>query len=408
MFKIILFITSLFLLLILRFILFYLYTPKVEPGESLEYSATIFNLQEKYGSQTFISKYSNSFSYLPIKIILPKSKTFFEAEIILLSGNITSKVINGVVNYEISNPKIIKITKPLFIFSVAQMIQKKISDLFYLNLSQKDAGLLLGILLGTKANFDKSFLNDLSNTGVMHVIAASGMNVTIVAGFLFFLSVSSFKRSIAIYITVAGLLFYVFISGFQPSIIRALIMISFSLFGQFLGRQYSPVYGLILAAFIMLFYDPSLVSSVSFQLSFASTLGILLFNPLLPQNKFLGDFTTTFSAQLMSLPIIVTAFGSFGVLTLLVNILVLWTVVPLMVLGGIGAILGLLIEPLAYPFLFLAHFLLWYFEQIVMFFGSLNFKLIINVNIFLLIGYYITILGIWFLLKRIKSEELLH
>ncbi len=407
--KTILFITSIILLLVFRFILFYLYSPKLENGEKVEYLATIFALNQQYGSQVFISKYSNAFSYMPIKVFLPVNQNFSEAERINIVGTIKVKLINNKNIYQIDKPKIKKISDPLFIFTWAEDIQSRLADIFYNNLNSKDAGLLLGIVFGTKANFDKNFLTDLSNTGVLHVIAASGMNVTMVGSFLIFLSIRYFKRQTGIFISILGVIFYAFIAGFQPSIDRALIMIIFSYGGQILGRQYSPIYGLMLAGFLMLFYDPMLISSVSFQLSFASTLGILMFRPLFPSNNFMDDFNTTFSAQIMSLPIIVFTFGNYGVLSLLVNFLVLWTVPLLMILGGFAAILGLIISQISIPFLYLSQPLLWYFEKVVEFFGSLNWNLTIkNDNLFLIVGYYILVFGIWIMLTKKYSKTIIE
>lgn len=402
--KINLFIVSIILLLIFRFILFFLTVPNVVNNQKVEYLATISSIQEQYFRQFFLSKYSNQFSYLPIKIFFPKNFKPFEAEKIKLSGNINIKVIKDKQVYSLRNLKIVKISEPNIIYVWVTKIQKKITDFFYLNMSAKDAGLLLGIIFGIKAKFDNNFSQLLSSTGVMHVIAASGMNVTMVSSFIFFLAISSFKRQKAIFLSFIFLTFYILISGFQPSIVRAFIMILFSFLAQILGRQNSGFYGLFLAFFIMVFYDPLLIFSISFELSFLSTLGILMFKPILFKNHFLDDFTTTFSAQILSLPIIIASFGNYGILSILVNVLVLWTIPPLMILGGISAILAFFIAPLAILALILAKPFLWWFENVVEFLGSFNLNVKVGaVNGSLILGYYLLVLGIWIFLKKKKQ-----
>jgi len=121
-------------------------------------------------------------------------------------------------------------------------------------------------------------------------------------------------------------------------------MIIFSFGGQLLGRQYSGWFGLWFAAGLMLLIQPHLIFDLGFQLSVLSTGGIMYFQPLIARVPFLTeDITTSISAQLTTTPIILFAFGTYGTLSLITNALVLWMISPIMIVGGIAGLLGLLI-----------------------------------------------------------------
>ncbi|MEX2012900.1 MAG: ComEC/Rec2 family competence protein, partial [Candidatus Levyibacteriota bacterium] len=251
--------------------------------------------------------------------------------------------------------------------------------LFKRSLPPTSANLLLGIVFGIKEQMDKTFSDQLRNVGVIHVIVASGMNVVMVGGFLS--SVFSFflKRQLALVLTIFGIFFYAILSGFEPPIVRASIMGSFVFISQILGRQNTASYALFLSAFLMLFISPSLISDIGFQLSFAATAGLLYLRPLLELGKarnlikrsIIGeDIATTIAAQAATLPILLSNFGAYSLWSILTNALVLWTIPPLMILGGLGAIFGLAFEPLGRIFIYLALPLLLYFEKIVGVFGE--------------------------------------
>jgi competence protein ComEC len=123
----------------------------------------------------------------------------------------------------------------------------------------------------------------------------------------------------------------------------------------------------------MLFWQPSFLTDVGFQLSFASTLGILVIPDLLKrwQNAFTGDLLTTLSAQAATFPILLGSFGVYSPWSIVVNALVLWTVPILMILGGFAAILAFVFAPLAKLLLYLCLPFLLYFEAITSFFAHL-------------------------------------
>ncbi len=171
---------------------------------------------------------------------------------------------------------------------------------------------------------------------------------------------------------------------------------------QIIGRQTLAVNSLMLAGFGMLFIDPTLVSDIGFQLSFAATLGILYIKPIFQKKEGIGsNVLTTIAAQIATLPIILANFGIYSAYSILVNGLVLWTVPILMMIGGFGAILGLILEPLGQLIVYLCYPLLFYFETVVNIFGEIGGVIAISsLSWQFIVGYYFLLSSAVLLFRR--------
>lgn len=286
-------------------------------------------------------------------------------------------------------------------------IRRKMLLLFSKTLPQPESALVAGVALGSKEGFSSEFYNSLKNAGVLHVVVASGTNVTLVARVLISTLILFATRRAAIIAALIGIWFYAFLVGLEAPITRAAIMGSLVFVAQETGRVYFAWWGLFLSAAVMLLIVPSWITDIGFLLSFAATGGILAFEGpiknLISNLKMTGDveqgspveraqvptkhgmstsdggakrqdppffseaatllkndFSTSLAAQAGVTPILFFAFGQFTPWSPVVNGLLLWTVAPIMALGFVGALLGLLIEPwgqflilLTYPLDFL-------------------------------------------------------
>lgn len=308
----------------------------------------------------------------------------------------------------VKNPEIKKLPKSELL-AITGVIRQKIIDAFEIYLPPKESGLLLGIVLGIKDKIDPEYYQRLRDVGVLHVVAASGSNVSLVAGFLLGFFSIFVKRRGAILFTVLGILFYSLISGFDPPIVRASLMAIFAFAALAFGKQNYSAYILIVTAFLMLFIKPELISDSGFQLSFASTAGIIYIKPIVDRVlhykvlKFVkDDIGTTIAAQLATIPIMLSAFSSYSLSSIVVNALLLWTIPPLMVAGGLASITSIIWSPLSMPFLALAHPFLWYFETIVNLTSKFAGRLEVgSIPVTLLCGYYLLLLtGILAMRKR--------
>ena len=304
-------------------------------------------------------------------------------------------------------PKVTNIYKnPVRQTSIFTNIKDKIRDVYAQNLNSREANLLMGIVFGEK-NLDKESNEAFKNTGVLHVVAASGMNVSMLVSFLLVTFVIFLRRQHALILTFLAILFYTALADFQPSIVRAAIMSGFALAAGLVGRQNTSLLAPFLAAFVMVFWDPEIITSVGFILSFAATAGIILLDPVLKKkikSDLLEDFRTTIAAQLATTPIILFFFGTYSAISIPTNFLVLWTVPPLMALGGVGALLGLITPILSAPFVLLCLPLLLYFRAVVEYFAMASSPVEIkSIPWTLVAGYYLILLALIVLLrKRLK------
>lgn len=265
-------------------------------------------------------------------------------------------------------------------------LRDRVNLIYTRSLEQPQAGLLAGIVLGERALLSDEFSEALSRTGTMHVIAASGYNVSVIT--LVSLSVLTLVMSRKASIVVASLFVcaYAILAGGNPAIVRAALMGLLAYAAQFAGRDYLVHQAFTLTALSMLFAQPWLVRDLSFALSISATWGIIWGTPaidrllewikvrftpkrqasthgsqqtraLLPALVETG-LSTTLAATLATLPFSVIVFGQATLVAPLVNSLVLWLIPPLMALGGLMAVFGLLSQSVASVIALFAHPLL--------------------------------------------------
>ena len=219
-------------------------------------------------------------------------------------------------------------------------------------LPEPHAGLLSGILFGTRATLSKELTDALVTTGTLHIIALSGMNITILTSLVGRLFVPLVGRRSASLITIVIIIMFILFVGPSPSVIRAGIMGAISLLATSSGRQYWSLYTLHLATGIMVVLVPTWITDFSFQLSVLATLGIILFGPksqlqktnvsLLTQfwQPIESNLHITLAAQVFTIPLIFLQFHRISLVSPLANVLIGWTIVPITVLGFLVAILG--------------------------------------------------------------------
>ena len=421
----------LLLILTIRFFVFYSAKSNYQDGQEISFETTLFSEPQ------FLANYQKFTASLPtgenVFVIAALYPQYKYADKIAISGPIrvlsrrgggqsydtsnqnNSLLKNNGVIYALNFPKIEAVktnTNP--ILAVSSFVRQSVADLFNKTLPPDLSSLMLGIVFGIKGPMSKEFVDNLRLSGVMHVIAASGMNITMVAGFLSSIFMLFLKRQTALLASILGIVFYAFLAGMQPSIIRASVMGVLVFSSQILGRQSLGAYGLFLTGFMMLFISPLLLSDVGFQLSFTATAGLLYIRPLFNRVERLSnlskkfplteDFLITFSAQIATLPILLAVFGTYSLWSILVNALVLWTIPTLMILGGVGAILGMVFQPLGSILVYLCLPFLLFFQKIVMFFGALSGVLTVqNLPLSLILGYYLLLLALIFYFSKSKN-----
>jgi competence protein ComEC len=137
--------------------------------------------------------------------------------------------------------------------------------------------ILGGIVFGDDAVAPPGYIkSSFVNSGLLHILAASGMNVAFIFGFWFFILRRLRVPYKVINITGMGLVvLYTLMTGLGPSVIRAALMLLFMLAGKLIDRTAHSVSLLAFVAMLMLVYNPAFINDVGFQLSFRVTFGIL-------------------------------------------------------------------------------------------------------------------------------------
>ena len=253
--------------------------------------------------------------------------------------------------------------------------RKRLIDFYRETLPEPHASLVAGITLGSKSEIPEKFWQDLKKTGVIHVVVASGMNVTFVAGFLISFLTVFLSRKKALVLAVLGIWLYVALSGFEAPLIRAAVMATLAFWAQGVGRLSFSWRVLFLTVLIMLIFNPSWTGDIGFILSFVATTSLMLFQTKINNYlKILPNFlkeglSTSIAAQIGVAPILFVSFGQFNILSPVINALVLWTIPGIMILGGVGGILGLIFPFLGKLILYLSCPLTWWFTKIISIFN---------------------------------------
>ncbi len=223
------------------------------------------------------------------------------------------------------------------------------------SLPEPEASLAAGIAFGRDGNLPDETKSEFRSSGLAHIVAVSGSNVTLVAAVAFALFVPAVGRRYALLPAALMIAGYVTIAGLSPSVVRAGVMAAIFLFGAWLGRPQAGLPALAIAAVIMTALQPAVAADAGFQLSLAATAGLLVFAPwirvglerasrtlppaLAPPGAVLQVAALSTAANIATLPIVFVTFGRVSLIGPLANIVV----EPLFVLAfGASALTALL------------------------------------------------------------------
>ncbi len=274
------------------------------------------------------------------------------------------------------------------------------------------AAFLAGLLVGARRGIPEYILEAFSRTGVTHIIAISGSNITIISavciGFLRYLGIHH-KR--AFWITSVGILLFVLLTGASASVVRAGIMGMLVLFSTYVGRTSRMTNGLVFTASVMCLWNPLiLVYDVGFQLSFLATIGIVYIQPVLSlylarvSSVFgLKDaLVTTVSAMITTTPLIVYQFGRISIIAPLANVLILPAIPLTMAIGFMATVISFISISLAQFIVAPAWLLLAYMIQVAEKLSDLSFASIMipSFHWTILVAFYI---ALWWWVRSMQA-----
>lgn len=207
------------------------------------------------------------------------------------------------------------------------------------------AGFAKALLLGEDSGIDYATDAAFKISGIRHIIAVSGLHVSILCGAIYF--VTGRRRYLTSILGIWVLLCFAAVAGFTPSITRACIMTCLVMLALLFNREYDGPTALAFAALVMLIVNPVTIISVSFQLSFGCMMGIFLFSEkirkwLLSPGKLgeakgkgikarmkrwiAGSVSISIGAMPFTVPLTAYYFGMVSLVSVFTNLLTLWAV----------------------------------------------------------------------------------
>ena len=277
-------------------------------------------------------------------------------------------------------------------------------DYFNRHMDERSAALMYSMLFGDRTSLDPDTRTAFSQTGLAHVLSVSGLHVGLIIGLLVgLMNLARLPKKPQFFVALGFLLFYMFLADFRYAIIRASIMFLVILFNRMFVRRVDLMSSMCMAMVITLILFPYSIMSVSFQMTFACVIGIaLVYRPIYNfchkhlsfgkykfkhngiMHKFYKGIHATIALDLSTtigiFPLLVLYFGTYPLIGLLTNLLLL----PLIVIAFKFSIIAL-ITYVGFPLLFIADWLTRGVIYITSWLGSLNLQ----------INWHMT--GFWFL-----------
>ncbi len=281
------------------------------------------------------------------------------------------------------------------ILALKHIVAERVNRLWH----EPQASFMAGLLYGYRGGLGD--LNDLFNrTGVTHIVAISGYNISIIAMVLCTICVQLYiPRKKAFWLVSTGIVLFVIFTGAGASVVRAGIMGLIVLFAKQIGRMSQAGRVLVFTAVLMCLQNPLvLVWDAGFQLSFVATLGLVYLSPIVEKRllwmptKFglRESASSTLSAISATLPLILYQFGRLSIVAPIVNVLILWTIPYIMLTGFLAVIGSFIFYPLGKLISWLALLGLDYIIEIVKWFGSFSFAAVdLTIPAWLMFGLYI-------------------
>lgn len=300
------------------------------------------------------------------------------------------------IKYTFSADKITILNKKI---SLPYQIKNKIIS--HIN-TFKSSSHLHAFILGNDDYLDETTKNSYQKNGITHLLAISGMNITLISAII--LKIVNFfikNKTISYLIVFLFLIFFLFLTGLVPSILRAICLFIILTINKQLNLKIKTIYLLILLFSLFLFVNPYYLYNLGFLLSFIISFYLIIFSKLISKSQsFLKElFTINIIAFLASTPLLIKNFFEINILSPVINCLftpfVSLIIYPL-------SLLTLFLKPLDNTLFYLIEIM----EKSSLFFSKINnFNIVLcSLPVFFYILYYILITCI--LIKWDKGKPL--
>jgi len=298
-------------------------------------------------------------------------------------------------------------------------------------LPEPHSSLAKALTLGVRDNVPKYIEEEFSRSGTTHLLAISGLHLSILTGMLLTVGIYLWgKRHYRyIWLTLGMIWLYAVLTGMNPPIIRATVMASLFLVADLLGRQRSAITALTFAAAIMVAIEPQVLWKTSFQMSFAAMTGLIVLVPIIsrPGLKLINcrlkegsvaaeaagfinnGFTISIAALIGVGPLIALYYNTVSFIGPVATLFTLPFIPASIVSSGLTGVLGLIALPVGLFISWVAWFLISYILLIIRIFGSIPLAAMdISIKPYMVWVYYLILaLVIYFISKRwIRGKQL--
>ena len=224
-------------------------------------------------------------------------------------------------------------------------LRRKIIDVLNASFPEDTQALAKALLIGNTSDIDYQTDTALKLSGIRHVVAVSGLHISILFSFLY--QFAGKRRFLTALICLPVLFAFAAVAGFSPSVTRAVIMQSLTILALLFNREYDPPTALSFSVLVMLIINPLAITSVSLQLSAGCMVGIFLFSEriskfILSEKRlgpakgrsvkarlvrwFAGSVAVSVSAMAVTVPLSAYYFGTVSIISILTNLPTLWAV----------------------------------------------------------------------------------
>ena len=222
------------------------------------------------------------------------------------------------------------------------ILRRSISNLIADSFPADVAPFAKALLLGDRTELDYETNTSFKVSGIMHIIAVSGLHVTILFSLINLMCLK--RRWLVAFLGIPALVLFAAVAGFSASVTRACIMQCLMILAMLFNREYDGPTELAFASLAMLVFNPLVITSVSFQLSVGCMIGIFAFQKRIQEwlteristgkedphirlkRWFSGSVSMTLSAISLTTPLSAYYFGAVSLVGILTNLLTLWIV----------------------------------------------------------------------------------
>jgi len=317
--------------------------------------------------------------------------------------------------YQAEKPVILRCYLPQW-YHYGAIWRMQLKQIIHRSFPEDTAGFAKALLLGDKSGIDYALDTNFAQSGIRHIIAVSGLHVSILFGLIYLLTMK--RRFLTALIGIPAVIAFAAVAGFSPSVTRASIMQILAMLALLCNREYDPLTALGFSALTMEIVNPLIVSSVSFQLTMGCMIGIFLFSERIKNwivaafhlekrkgkitSWFAGSVSVTLSAMVFTTPLSAYYFGMVSLVGVVTNLLCLWVVTFIFYGVMLSCVLGVISSAAAGIAGWIVAWPIRYVLTTATFLGQLPMAAVYTESVYIIIWLIIcyVLLGIFLLTKK--------